>query len=229
MKHSILAATTLTLLSNSIAFAQSPEAQKTLFKSYITSSTPYVTELKKKNNKIASYTDNDCSQISQLKRYTPSILKHAQFNFTSNDTDDKSYQKIKNPFIGQWIEKSTVKACDQEYQINVLAVAFNEENTPKLYPLLNGSTRVPVAFQSTATKQIQNKIENSQKCTKPLKVISTAFAGYRDKTTNTLSKKDSHAGWLEVWNIKACDQKHTVNLAVIPDTNEQYRYITKIR
>lgn len=207
--------------------ALADDANARFFEQYLIHNKAYTSAVNKKFNTIFTHTYPDCKKTPKIIRLKPEIISPAHFSQNNKEKELSELSKA-NPEYGQWVEKAKLNGCGKQTNINLLSVAHFPEQSPLLYPLLNGQTKIPPIYQARAEEIVFNTIQDSNNCPTSSIVTNTHFLGYRSKENKSIAKDNQNLGWFERWSVEACDSETLVNLVVLPDPRTQYRYIAKI-
>lgn len=198
------------------------------YKNYISTNKNYINALKNKQTNIFKYIYPDCNEEVIFKRLNPKILLQPYFISKENiEIVDDNLNS--NPHIGQWIESTIATSCNESTRLNILTTAYNENEFPIFYPLINGKTKIKPLSQSLAEDVIYQNVTKIRDCRTSKTVLDTLFLGYRSSDKNKLKPNNQNLGWFEQWTVNACNKIETVNLAILPDPKTKYRYIAKIQ
>jgi len=216
------------------------------FQKYLTTDKGYSAHLKDKVSRAFKKTFPGCQAAPTQKRKKPLLLTSIKMP-TETDLEirkkalESENEKSKNrpkdtknlpahPKYGQWIERFQTNACGHQVDINILANAYNINDLPATFPLLNGETKVSIIEQPRAISSVKTAANKSIKnCFSSPLIINTHFLGYRNPKDGILSDTDKNNGSFERWIIKACDKDHAVDIAILPDAQNQFKYIARIR
>jgi len=224
------------LIFQGFALAQN-NVQRDLYNNYITKNKNYTAQLHLKNDRIYKLSFPDCDEDIEKKRYQPMMLINPQFiipnkdedtKLSNDDDDDSNTANNLAPNHGQWVERTLAMACGSSAQINILTTAYNYNETPTHYPMLNGQTKIDLIFQNIAEEKAKEAVKSQSNCYSDVFIVDTKFLGYRQSANNKLTIENNFQGWLEQWKVRACNQIQTVNIAVLPDPNTKHRFLAKI-
>lgn len=236
------------LSSPAIAQEDEPHA---FFDDFVTQNTEYKNLIAHKAERIFRLTHPQCQDPVKTIRVHPHILLQPAERVERPDGPKDDSQKdvdavqLRNvhaqsgnelkgttppaPAYGQWIERINITACGRSSLINQLIVAYTGE-TPMIYPLINGQTRLDPIDQPFAEAAI---VERLKKLDKPCDVmpftIDSNIIGYRTEDGRSIKKEDTGYGWFERWHIRACDTYYQANIAILPDPKTRYRYVARLQ
>jgi len=211
--------------------AHATNAQEKLFFQYIKNNQFYTNQLEIKSKRIFRLGYPDCTAMASYVRLNPKILTPYQFTVKARTDEDTSpiHFNALNPSSGQWVERARIMACGESAIINTLVVAYDTDQPPLIYPLLNGQTHIDIKFQSRAENVAFREIQSKTGCSDRGLILNTSLIGYLSAEGNSLSATDNNAGWFEKWTVEACTETYDVNMAILPDPRNQFRYIANLQ
>lgn len=203
--------------------------QKKLFLEYLVENKAYNRTLKAKSQQIFAVTFPDCKTIDTVKRMTPRIIMPPRYDGLTLEEINKPYTfETVNPSGGQWIDRSLIEGCGRKTQVNYIVTAYSLDALPVMYPAINGQTRISLIEQDKAEAAIHEKLRSAKNCRERPMVLGSLFLGYRTADNRGTSEENKNRGWFERWVARACDMTHVINLAILPDSTEGYKYVTQI-
>jgi hypothetical protein len=217
MKKIIIASVLFIITVSGSLYAETPKA----LSNYLLNNDAYNIRLKSKQDRLFGLTYVDCERIENTKRVTPKIISQVLF--------PREVTKASHPSEGQWVDRVIIEGCGQETQFNFLATAYDIDKVPELYPLVNGQTKIDIIFQRNAVNAVMETLKDQKICNDKGFVIGSRLLGYRQVNGGGLAREDQNAGWFEQWVVDACHESHTINLAILPDTTTQYRFVAQVK
>ena len=214
-------------------FAQdgaSTDTGNILFTRYLTDNVQLNAALRGKLERLFQLTFKDCETLETIERLKPGIILKPSFHDPDNQNEGENVSDFtrSNPAYGQWIDRSIVKGCGRETQLNILAIGYENAHVPELLPVINGQTKLEIIDQDNAESAILKKLSETAGCYDPIFVLGSRFLGYRDADNTKISKSDQKAGWYERWVVEACNAYHEINLAILADGETRFRFIAQI-
>lgn len=126
------------------------------------------------------------------------------------------------PSVGQWTEHVVITGCNENRQVNMLAVAQPDDKMPFLFATLPGTTRNdPASQQDTKRLAISSIRKYDPKCAAEPKILNTFLVGYRAQD-GKLTTQDSGQGWYEQWRFAYCNSIYPAQLAFLPKPGGGY-------